>query len=125
MAHTTTASISPDLPKRLTLAEGQDLVASWQASGLSAVAFSRQHRVPIHRLSYWRGRISTITPLKSEITAPQRQPARSTFIEMVPELPSIGLDIHLPFGIRLRVDRGFDQDLLRAVVSTLAQPDVG
>ena len=110
---------SSSFPQRKRRGEvaGRALVAAWQASGLSQAAFARRSGVSEQRLSYWRLRLPRITKPGGfvEIPAPAATAAKAVVIpahddEMVVELGR---------ELRVRVGRGFDPALLRAVVSTL------
>jgi hypothetical protein len=113
------SSSSPQRERRGEAA-GRALVAAWQASGLSQAAFSRRSGVSEQRLSYWRLRLPRMTKPSGfvEIPAPAATVAKAGVI------PAQGGEVVVEFGreLRVRVGRGFDPVLLRAVVSTLMDP---
>lgn len=103
--------------KMRTAESGRVLVSAWKRSGLSQIAYSRQHQIGNHLLSYWRKRLG-----RAKIA-----PARGVdFIQVAKEKPSSAspppqpLDIVLSCGSVVRVSPGVDPALLRLVVTTLA-----
>ena len=108
---------SPPIRERRGEAAGRALVAAWQASGVSQAVFARRRRVSAQRLSYWRLRLG------------QRERAAvitgDGFVEIAPAAPagSSALVVEVVGGgVGVRVSRGFDPALLRAVVSALTGP---
>jgi hypothetical protein len=109
----------PSIPKRERRSEaaGRALVAAWEASGLPQAVFARRRGVSAQRLSYWRLRLG------------QRAAAGGVagFVEIPPvSSPNSGaVFVEVGSGIRVQVERGFDPDLLGAVVSALMKPRAG
>lgn len=107
------------LPKRERRGEaaGRALVAAWESSGLPQAVFARRRGVSAQRLSYWRLRLG------------QRGTATSVpgFVEIPPTVSSRtgAVFVEVGRGIRVQVERGFDPDLLGAVVAALAKPGAG
>lgn len=95
---------------------GRALVRDWKASGLSQAAFARRRGISAQRLGYWRLRLGQLPP--------EAAPTDSIFVE-IPEVTSFGpagighVVVELRDGVRVRVERGFDPELLRAVVASL------
>lgn len=107
------------LPKRERRGEaaGRALVAAWEASGLPQSVFARRRGVSAQRLSYWRLRLG------------QRGAAASVpgFVE-IPSTTSSGTGavvVEVGGGIRVQVERGFDPELLGAVVAALSKSRSG
>ena len=114
----TSSSSSPRRVRR-SEAAGRALVIAWQVSGLPQAAFARRRGVSAQRLSYWRLRLG------------QRGKAAAISDAGFVEIPSAASTAPIGSGdvvvevigdIRVRVSRGFDPVLLRAVVSALAGP---
>ena len=105
-------------------AGGRALVEAWRVSGLSGAAFCRQRNLRAQRLHYWRERLGyPIKVVGDRTCAPTaRPPAIDGFVQMVvsapPRLPSTYVDIVVG-GVVIRVEHGFDADLLRGVVGAL------
>lgn len=105
-------------PARLRRGEsaGRALVRDWKASGLSQAAFARRRGISAQRLGYWRLRLGQLPP--------EAAPSDSAFVE-IPTVASsapngIGtLVVEFWGGIHVRVERGFDPVLLRAIVVVL------
>ena len=109
---------SSSTPARLRRGEsaGRALVREWTASGLSQAAFARRRGISAQRLGYWRFRLRQLLP--------ETAPKDSIFVE-IPQVTSpapIGIDhlfVEFRDGFRVRVERGFDPALLRAIVAAL------
>ena len=109
---------SSSTPARLRRGEsaGRALVREWTASGLSQAAFARRRGISAQRLGYWRLRLGRLPTGAS--------PTDSVFVE-IPQVTSpapTGIDhlvVEFRDGFRVRVERGFDPALLRAIVAAL------
>jgi hypothetical protein len=103
-------------PKRERRGEsaGRALVAAWEASGLPQAVFARQRGVAAQRLSYWRLRLARGGAAAS---------ARG-FVEIPSAVSSKtgAVVVEVGSGIRVQVERGFDAELLGAVVAALTKP---
>lgn len=88
-----------DLQQEMT-----DKISAWRSSGLSMAAWCRKNDESYDRFTYWRRRFEP----KSG------QPGR--FVEL--SLRPAGLRL-ICNGLTLQLERGFDQDLLRDVLSVL------
>jgi hypothetical protein len=115
----------PPTTEPLDEAGGRALVEAWRVSGLSGAAFCRQHNLRAQRLHYWRERLGY--PIKvvgepSSCVPVTRPPTTDGFVQMVvraqPGPPSTHVDIVVG-GAVIRVEPGFDADLLRGVVGAL------
>lgn len=84
--------------------EWNDKLAAWRASGLSMAAWCRQHTESYDRFIYWRRRLEP---------NPQR---RGRFVELMFQPAALMLSCN---GMTLQLERGFDHDLLREVLSVL------
>jgi hypothetical protein len=87
-----------EAPRR-ALAEGQQLIAEFEATGLSRKAFCRSRSLSTSTLDYWRKRISS---QGQRLTAA----SQAGFIELAPLGTTGALDIELELGggvvLRLR-----------------------
>lgn len=109
-----------------------DRIRSWKASGLSPNAYARGKGFSGQSLRYWGKRLGLLDDAQAphaktrtaKTSTPARAPARSApprFVKVVPAKASTD-ELLLEFGpVRLRVRKGFDPDLLRAVVLTLSE----
>ncbi len=85
-------------------------IAHWRASGLSMLAYCRQHGLSYTPLVRWRRRLE-----RGSATA-----ATLTLIPVVaPAASRCPIVIRLPGGIGIEVASGFDATLLSAVVQAL------
>lgn len=89
----------PDLQQEWT-----EKIAQWRQGGQSMAAWCRQHDESYHRLLYWRRRLEP------------RQEKTGGFVELTFATPSLALECN---GLTLHIERGFDPDLLRDVLSVL------
>jgi len=79
-----------------------DKITEWRTSGLSIAAWCRQNDESYHRFLYWRRRLEPKTT--------------GGFVELTLESPALALACN---GVTLRIERGFDRELLREVLSVL------
>lgn len=105
-------------PARLRRGEsaGRVLVREWKSSGLSQAAFARGRGISAQRLGYWRLRLGQLPP--------EAMPTEPVFVEIPKAMAVVTngvgqLVVELPDGIRVRVERGFDPESLRAIVAVL------
>lgn len=89
----------PDLKQEWT-----DKIADWRASGQSIAAWCRQHDESYYRFIYWRKRLEP------------KQKKTGRFVELTFGASSLFLECN---GMTLQIERGFDRDLLRDVLSVL------
>jgi len=101
------------MPTKYTPERRAELVAEFRKSGLSEGRFSAQHDVHQPSLARWlaREREASTSPTFVRLVAPPA--ATSTVVVVV--IVEVG-------ACRIRVDRGFDPNLLRAVVAALGAP---
>ena len=90
----------PDLKQQWT-----EKIADWRASGLSIAAWCRQNDEGYYRFLYWRKRLQ-----------PKVQPTTGRFVELTFETSSLAVECN---GMTLHIERGFDRELLRDVLSVL------
>lgn len=116
-----TVPLPPTTTEPLDEAGGRALVEAWQTSGLSGAAYCRQQGLRPQRLHYWRERLGYPIKVVAEArrTTVSSSSVTSGFVEMVVGPPATtDVDI-IVGGARIRIQPGFDRDLLRAVVATL------
>ncbi len=85
-------------------------IAHWRASGLSMLAYCREHGLSYTPLVRWRRRLERVSAPAPTLT----------LIPVVASAPNrCPIVIRLPNGVGIEVADGFDAALLRAVVQTL------
>ena len=120
-------------------ARWRTVVAEWSKSGLSQAAFCEERALPVKRFYWWRSELARRegackscpglpgVPAQMGSSGPQFVPLR-----VVPSRPGscggpqggvgdmpVGVEVLLAHGRRVRVGRGFEADVLGAVVSVL------
>lgn len=91
-----------------TAEEAEAAVAAWRASGRPRSAFCRQRGWSATRLERW-------------VRAPRRRRAQTAFVEVREATSPTAHPMRIEIGrAAIVVERGFDRDLLRAVVEALA-----
>jgi hypothetical protein len=101
-----------------TTAKWQARVEAWRRSGLSAPAFCRDKDFRDGGLRYWASR------LRRETAAEVKPTMRLAHIVSASE---VGLDTPIVVevsGVRVGVRRGFDREVLRAVLEVVGERDV-
>ena len=104
--------------RRRSRAETAQLVAEFEASGMTRVEFSRRHGIAVSTLDGYRKRqrrtgasaSSTSRLLEVEVAGPQRETETENRLTVV-----------LCCGRRIEVGNGFDAAILRRLVSLLEQ----
>ena len=91
----------------------QEHLAQWQASGLTQVAYCRQHGLHRNQFGYWKKRLLSAR-------SPDAAPG---FIAVQMVSAGAALTVVLHERLRVEVRPGFDPATLRAVVQALS-PDV-
>jgi hypothetical protein len=113
----------PTTDQPLDEVRGRALVEAWRVSGLSCAAYCRQHDLRSQRLNYWRERLGyPIKALGEGRTTEDQPPTKvaSGFVQVVVNDVRPTSDVGIVVGGALiRVERGFDPVLLRAVVAAL------
>jgi hypothetical protein len=109
-------------PRGLRIIGGMNKVGVWRellrrqrASGLPVAAFCRRANVPVSSFYYWRRRVqasASFTELKV-VLPPTASGANQ------PTLSS-GIELRLPDGCCVIVQRGFDRQTLREVLQVCA-----
>ena len=79
-------------------------ITAWRESGLSIAAWCRQNNEGYHRFLYWGKRLEQNT-----------QPS-GRFVELSIESSTLAVECN---GVTLHIERGFDRELLRQVLSVL------
>ncbi len=124
----TQSMLAKSVPKPLPAERGKALLDDWARSGLSKIAYARQHQIGVHRLSYWNKRLKEISVSPARAV---RSAATTDFIEIPladqqsfvtpPVSAPAPIEILFPRGIALRIRSGVDVSLLRTVISVLGQ----
>jgi transposase len=86
-------------------------IEQWRRSGKSAAEFAEASGWNARTLSWWAWRLKS-----------KRRSRAVGFVELVAEKPAAAtptLEIEIGASVRVRVKRGFDAELLRAVVDAL------
>ena len=114
-------------PKPSPELRGRALVEACQRSGLSQVAYARQHHIGPHLLSYWKRRLR-LAKSTTAIRVPS-VPAATDFVQVAIPMPSPSpsltnqsgspLEILLSCGAIVRVVPGVNAALLHLVMRTL------
>jgi len=94
----------------------EGVIGRWRVSGVSMLAFAREHKVSYTQLVRWRRRIEA-----GRVDTPGR-------VTLIPVSPvsmakpgsASGVRICIGEGVQIEVGRGFDGEVLRAVVSALS-----
>lgn len=87
-------------------------IKRWRDSGLTMLAWCREHRVSYTQMTRWRRRIEST-----------RDTASLTLISVATTSAKQGsVTVRLANGVSIEVERGFDAVLLSAVVRTLTEP---
>ena len=108
-----------DTPNRAVLERRsfwQDHLEQWQRSGLTQVAYCRQHGLNRDQFGYWKKRLLAVR-------APDMVPTTAGFIAVHMASAGATLAVVLKNHLRVEVHPGFDPATLRAVVQALS-PDV-
>jgi hypothetical protein len=79
-------------------------IAAWRESGLNIAAWCRQNNEGYHRFLYWRKRLQ------------QNTQSSGRFVELSVETSPLAVECN---GVTLHIERGFDRELLRQVLSVL------
>jgi hypothetical protein len=77
--------------KRTSQQEMEVMVASFKSSGLSQREFCLRENIKLPTFSYWYRKVGAATT-----------PTSSGFTEVTPSLPSSGLEVVYPNGVRIR-----------------------
>ena len=91
------------------------IVERHAGSGLSAVAFCREHSINLSRFYWWRRRLRRTDQLPSSTPV--------GFLELVScsKQPESGIRIRLSDDVWVEVDPGFDPHTLRGVIETVCR----
>ena len=87
-------------------------VRRWRNSGLSAREYAHREGLSAATLYGWSSRLGQVA-----------EPIAGHFIEVAPpQAASRGLELRIGAAVSITVERGFDPQLLREVVSSLVAP---
>jgi hypothetical protein len=89
----------------------EGVIGRWRVSGVSMLAFARDHKVSYTQLVRWRRRIEAGGQTKPGVTLIP--------VSAMPDRGS-GVVIRVGGGVQIEVGRGFDGEVLRAVVGALS-----
>lgn len=116
---------------RKSAAQWAELISAWEASGVSADVFAREHGIVGSTLRWWRtelARRAQHQPRRRSLKGPSSTPAISVALARVVRpghggVPSTaGAGVSVVVGsARIVVDHGFDGALLREVVRALEE----
>ena len=103
-------------PERWSPAYARTVLGAHQQSGLTLSAFARREGLPLHRLQWWRARLSgksqeTGASIRLVPVTIRPTPARVS--------PSISIEVELRGGRQLRITGPFDPDLIVRFVCAL------
>ena len=92
----------------------EGVIGRWRVSGVSMLAFARDHKVSYTQLVRWRRRI--------EAAGAESAKPGVTLIPVSVAMPDrgSGVVIRVGGGVQIEVGRGFDGEVLRAVVGALS-----
>lgn len=90
----------------------QDHLAQWHASGMTQVAYCRQHGLHRDQFGYWKKRLLAVR-------APATAATATGFIAVRMASASAPVTVVLNHHLRVEVHPGFDPVTLRAVVQAL------
>lgn len=110
---------------RRSAAQWGEMISGWEASGLSADVFAKQHGVPGSTLRWWKTELAR-RARHEDPRRPPKSPAPAVALARVVRpgevsalpAPSTGVTV-LAGGARVVVERGFDRVLLREVLRAL------
>jgi len=119
----------PPTTKQLDEEGGRALVEAWRASGLSGTAFCRARHLRPQRLHYWRERLGYSVRVNIPKSSPvaESSPPADGFVQIVVRYPGSSKSTYVDIivgGAVIRVQPGFDHDLLRAVIMALGREPI-
>lgn len=106
-------------------AHWQHHIDHWQASGLSGMAYCRQHELIYHCFVYWRSKLTKGSTEPSDKTGAERQ-VPSAFVAVRPlslsgltEVSGDDLHVRLPNGLEIRNIYHSNLDQVRSLLARL------
>jgi hypothetical protein len=87
----------------------QDHITAWQGSGLSQVAYCKQHGIKFHNFAYWRNRLSPAKAPSAKLMKLGAMPVSSRVM------------MNLPLGVRLELSASDLPVVLPAVLHILRE----
>ena len=106
--------------KRWQVEDGEAMVAALRASGETIAGFARRHGVQEVRVQRWVARVGKKPHALATGQPVVFAPVRVTTRQATATEPGSGLDVVIG-GAVVRVNRGFDDALLRRVVEVLGE----
>ncbi len=100
----------------------RQVLADWEASGLSQAEFCRQQDLKAVTFAWWKRRLKGSAGARSASGAPAAQSAgRSAFVELaLPARGAVGYELVLPGGACLHLPVDFDPERIARLVQVLA-----
>lgn len=104
------------------------IMSAWSRSGLSQKAFCRKRGIPFSTFQYWRyqRKVRENGPVQKNVqgSVPVSIPPPFLPVQVVQSHPVIeerhpGLTVLLPGGCRIEVERDFDPETLRRILTAL------
>ena len=97
----------------------EEHVSNWESSGLSLSAYSKKHNIVLHRLAYWKKKLSAIG-------TPTLQPMESKPTNFIPTLvdnlnTGSNVEIITPSGICLKTTDGTDVAWISSLIQKLEE----
>ena len=93
-------------------------IESWRSSGMTQVAFCREHELKVHQFTYWKKRI-----VQTEAEGKFVSLNLSSFTNKQPPQPGCPLRVVVSNGLKVEVEAGFDPDLLGQLIIVLRGVD--
>lgn len=116
---------------RISAVRWAEYVAQWEASGGSARAFAQGHGIAEASLRWWKSELARRSRNEPARRSPGPTPKREPRVAMArvvrdgeqPPAEQVPTEVTVAVGTaRIVVQRGFDAELLRAVVDALRVP---
>jgi hypothetical protein len=99
------------------------VLARYRSSGLGAMQFAQEQRIPPGRLHYWiyqKGRTRPHRPLRRSVSAPAFQEV--PMATMLPGVIHWAAEVSLPGGVAVRFSRAATAQWIGSVVQVLQRP---
>ena len=104
-----------------TRAEWIKLVGRFERSGLTPGEFAQREGIKVKQLGWWRWKLRSSDELATR-TEPEFLPVR--VVTSTPPLAAAPIEIALPNGRLVRVQRGFDPATLERVLAIAAEQEI-
>lgn len=100
----------------------EGVIGRWRASGSSMRTFARENRLSYSQVLRWRRRIESAGTLQSPLTLLPVSVSEPVQARMrAPTQQRSDVVIRLRGGVEIVVSRGFDAEVLRAIVGALSE----